>query len=243
MEGTDLFDFVSENLKNETLENGDIVVVSSKIVAISEGRLINLKTVQVTEAGKALAVEFCIDEKFAQLILNEGVFILGGVKKVVATINRNIAIPFAGADLSNVPPGYAVLWPENPFKTASELREYLLKSRGVKIGVIISDSQIVPLRTGTYGIALGISGFFGVVDKRGSRDIFGKEMKVTRWNLADNLASAANLIMGEGKESSPIAIIKGAPITLTDEEPSKLTQALSMDEEECLWAQFLLNNY
>lgn len=234
---------MSENLKNETLENGDIIVISSKIVSFAEGRLVNLKTVQVTEVGKALAVEFCIDEKFAQLILNEGALILGGVKKVVATINKNIAIPFAGADLSNVPPGYAVLWPVNPSRTASELRKFLLKSRGVKIGVIISDSQIVPLRTGTYGIALGIAGFLGVVDKRGSSDIFGKEMKVTRWNLADNLASAANIMMGEGMESSPIAIIKGAPITLTDEDPSKLTQALSMDEEECLWAQLIQNNY
>jgi F420-0:gamma-glutamyl ligase len=83
----------------------------------------------------------------------------------------------------------------------------------------------------------------GVVDKRGSSDIFGKEMKVTRWNLADNLASAANIMMGEGMESSPIAIIKDAPIALTDEDPSKLTQALSIDEMECLWAQFILNNY
>lgn len=234
---------MSENLKNETLENGDIIVISSKIVSFAEGRLVNLKTVQVTEAGKALAAEFCIDEKFAQLILNEEALILGGVKKVVATINKNIAIPFAGADLSNVPPGYAVLWPENPSRTASELRRFLVKSRGVKIGVIISDSQIVPLRTGTYGIALGIAGFLGVVDKRGSSDIFGKEMKVTRWNLADNLASAANIMMGEGMESSPIAIIKGAPITLTDEDPAKLTQTLSMDEEECLWAQLIQNNY
>lgn len=242
MEGTNLIDFISKNLKDEIIKDGDIIVISSKIVSLSEGRLVNLKNVQVSEVGKALAVEFCIDEKFAQLIINERSLILGGVKKVVATINKNIVIPFAGADLSNTPPGYAILWPKNPSRTAFEIRNFFSESRNVKTGIIISDSQIVPLRTGTYGIALGIAGFIGVVDKRGSIDIFGKEMKVTRWNLADNLASAANLIMGEGEERKPIAIIRDAPITLTDEDPSKLTQALSMDEEECLLAQFLLNN-
>lgn len=235
-------DFINDYSKEEILENGDIIVISSKIVAISEGRLINLKDVSISEEGIALATEFGIDKRLAQLILNEADTILGGVKGVIATIKQGIAIPFAGIDLSNAPAGFAILWPKDPPRTASDIRKFFLKSRGIKVGVIISDSQIVPLRSGTYGIALGIAGFSGVIDKRGSKDLFSKEMKVTRWNLADNLASGANLVMGEGEESSPIAIIKGAPITLTEEDAPNLTQALTMNEEECLWGQFL-NTY
>ena len=237
-ERTNLLEFISKNLEGEILDDCDIIVISSKIVAIAEGGLINLKDILASEEGRALATEFGIDERFAQLILNEADTILGGPRKVIATIKRGIAIPFAGVDLSNVPLGHAVLWPKDPAGTAEEIRKFLLKSRGVKVGVIISDSQIVPLRSGTYGIALGIAGFLGAVDKRGSKDLFGKEMKVTRWGLADNLASGANLVMGEGGESSPIAIIKEAPITQSDLDAHKLTQALLMNEEECLWAQF-----
>ncbi len=216
-----------------------MLVISSKIVSISEGMLVNLKEVLASEEAKALSTEFGIDERLAQVIINEADTILGGVRKVVATIKNGIAIPFAGVDTSNVPVSYAVLWPKDPAETAEKIRKFFFKERGIRLGVIISDSQIVPFRRGTYGIALGIAGFSGVIDERGEKDLFGKEMKVTRQNLADNLASSANVVMGERANSSPIAIISDAPISLIEEDAHILTKSLSMDEEECLWAQFI----
>jgi coenzyme F420-0:L-glutamate ligase/coenzyme F420-1:gamma-L-glutamate ligase len=230
----DLMAFLDKYLSSYSLSEGDVLVVSSKIVSISDGRLIPLQDIQVSEIAKALSNEFSVDERFTEVVLREADLIIGGVSKVITTIKNNILVAYGGADRSNVPNDCVVVWPENPPLTADLIRKHIYDIYQVEIGVIISDSQVVPLRAGTYGVAIGIAGFVGMFDRRGESDLFGKSMVVTRWNIADNLASSANLVMGETSEQIPIVLIKDAPIHLIDKDPVELTNDLSMDPDECL---------
>lgn len=230
----DLLAFIDKYLSDQELSEGDVFVVSSKIVSISQGRMIHLMEVNVSEEAKALSTEFGVDDRFTEIVLQEADLVLGGVPNVITTIKNGVLVAYAGADRSNVPIEFAVIWPENPPLVAESIRNHILKTRNTEIGVIISDSQVVPLRAGTYGVAIGIAGFVGMQDRRGVSDLFGKDMVVTRWNIADNLASSANLVMGETSEQTPLVLIKEAPIHLIDSDPTDLTNELSMDPAECL---------
>jgi coenzyme F420-0:L-glutamate ligase / coenzyme F420-1:gamma-L-glutamate ligase len=216
------------------LEEGDIIVIASKVVSISEGRVIFLQDLTITEEAWALATEFRMNPFFCQAILQEADEILGGVPGVITTMKNGIVTPFAGVDQSNVPKNHAVLWPKNPSSTAQRLHDYIKRTYNISVGVIISDSQIAPLRVGTYGVAIAVAGFDGIIDRRGDKDLFGKTMHVTRLNLADNLASAANLVMGETIERRPFVLIKGLSIQFSDTPAFELTRKLLMDPDECL---------
>jgi coenzyme F420-0:L-glutamate ligase / coenzyme F420-1:gamma-L-glutamate ligase len=230
----DLLAFLDLYLSPYDLSEGDVLVVSSKIVSISQGRIIPLQSIIVSELARSLSNEFSVEARFTEVVLREADLIIGGVSKVITTIKNNILVAYGGADRSNVPIDCAVIWPENPPLIAEMIRKHYLQTRSVEVGVIISDSQVVPLRAGTYGVAIGIAGFVGMFDRRGDSDLFGKSMVVTRWNIADNLASSANLVMGETSGQVPIVLIKDAPIHLIDKDPIELTNDLSMDPDECL---------
>jgi dihydrofolate synthase / folylpolyglutamate synthase len=199
------------------IKNGDILIVTSKVLSITEGRTAKIKT----EAEYDRLVE-----KEADRIMGKG--------KVTLTLKNGIFIPWAGIDRSNIQKGYAVLWPKNPFKSAQTLCDALKKKYGLKnFGVIISDSHCVPLRKGVEGIAIGYAGFKGVNDLRGHKDLFGNKLKVTQQNTADMMASAANLLMGEAAERTPFAIISGAPVRFT-REPVNKSEPL-IDPAECIF--------
>jgi len=229
-----LFEFLEHYLTPCQLKDGDIIVVASKLISIAENKLISLKTIHVSEEAYTLGNEYQIDERFCQVILQEADVILGGIPKVITTIKNGILVAYAGADRSNVPHDYAIVWPEEPAKKAEMIKLFVKKTYNKEVGVIISDSQVVPLRAGTYGVAIGIAGFVGMIDKRGDSDLFGKKLIVSRRNVADNLASAANLVMGETTEMTPLAVIRDAPILLIDSDADDLTNQLLMDTEDCM---------
>src|SRR3989344_1962375 len=130
---------------------------------------------------------------------------------VMLTINRNILAPSAGIDVSNAE-GHYILCPKHRQKTANDRRAYLCnKYRLKKLGVIITDSRTLPLRWGTIGVCLAYSGFKPLNDYIGKKDLFGRELKVTQSNIADSLAVAAVLAIGEGAEQTPIAVIEDIP--------------------------------
>ena len=223
-----------DSFVGDKIQSGDVLVIASKIVSIAEGQVVNLKKLVVTEEAWALAAEFKMDEKFCQAVLSEADEILGGVPGVISTMKNGIVTPYGGVDRSNAPQNHVVLWPKNPSETAQKIRDYFKDERDVSIGVIISDSQVVPLRVGSYGVAISIAGFEGIVSKIGEKDLFGKIMLVTRLNLADNLASAANLVMGETTERCPIVLIKGVKLELSDTNAFLLSRKLLMSPAECL---------
>jgi coenzyme F420-0:L-glutamate ligase/coenzyme F420-1:gamma-L-glutamate ligase len=215
------------------LDNGDIIAVSSKVVAATEGRVARLKSVQVTETARQFSRKWGIDPRLVTLVLGESDKILGGVPGFLLTIKNGILTANAGIDLKNSPRGTATFWPHDADISASQLRKSLERASGKRLGVIVVDSRVTPLRLGTVGLALGVSGFLAVRDFRGKPDIFGRKVKATQANIADDLASSAHVLMGESHERQGLIIIRRAPVLLRDGEDSKRTL---LSREKCLIA-------
>jgi dihydrofolate synthase / folylpolyglutamate synthase len=189
------------------LQDGSIVVVTSKIVALCEGRV----------------AKESVDK--AVLVKKESEYFLSPTTSkynITLTIKRNLLIPTAGIDESNAN-GMYVLWPKDPQKSANTIREYLSKKFQLRrVGVIVSDSRTIPLRWGTIGVSIAHSGFRALNNYIGKPDIFGRKLEVTKANVADALACSAVVMMGEGKEQTPLAIIEDVPfVHFQDRNPTK----------------------
>lgn len=220
--GDDLVKAIKKALKQkkERLKNGDILVIASKVVAYTQGRLVLAKN----------------KKEFKELIRKEADKVLHNGEMVITLKNR-ILIPNAGIDNSNTPKGFVVLWPDRPFKTARQIRQELIKNYKIKnLGILINDSHCQPLRLGTSGIAIGWAGFEGVQDVRKKKDLFGKKMTCTQIAIADNLASAANLLMGETDASIPFVIVRGFKAEWTTKKASSDDYFIS--PKECLYKGF-----
>ncbi len=194
----------------------DILVISSKFVSMSERSLIDLKNVKVSKKARALALKFKMDERIAQVTLQESDSVVSGITGFLLTINDGMIAPNAGIDKSNCPQGKIVLYPKDSFKTANKLRKKFHKKYGIKIGIVISDSRLMPTRIGCTGIAVGVSGFDPVDDERGKTDLYGKKLKVTFRATADCLATIGVFMMGESNESIPLVVIRGANVRETE---------------------------
>ena len=126
------------------------------------------------------------------------------------------------------------MWPSEPFKSAEKIRQELMERFGLgELGIVISDSHCQPLRMGTSGIAIGWAGFEGVHDERGSEDLYGRPMKYTKIAVADNLASAANLEMGETDAGVPFVLVRDAKVTYT--EKSARAEDYFIRPDECIY--------
>ena len=198
------------------LEDNDILAVAETPLGTTEGRIVALSEVEVSDEAKALAEKYKMIPEVAALVIQEADEILGGIPHVVLTIKNNTLMANAGVDKSNVPSGHASLLPTDPRKSAEILRTDVKKRLGKTIGVLVIDSRTQPLRLGNIGMALGVAGFYPVADDRGKKDLFGNEMRITRRAIADNLASACTAVMGESNESTPAVIIRNAPVTFID---------------------------
>ena len=223
--GFDLFRTIVES--EFQFQENDIVVVSSKFVSMSEGTLIDLKTVKVSERARALASRFKMDERIAQISLQESDYVVSGIPGFLLTINDGMIAPNAGIDKSNCPPGKIILYPKDCFKSAKQLRKKFFKKFGIRIGIVISDSRLMPTRIGCTGIAVGVSGFDPVEDERGKRDLFGKKLRVTFKATADSLATIGVFVMGESNESIPIVVIRGADVKKTKRNLSMKNMTVS----------------
>ncbi len=227
-----LIEILISSIKELDLKDGDILVVSSKVIALTEGRIVNYKTVKPSEKAESLAKQYDLEPGFVELVLQEADKVFGGVKRAILTMKNNMFIANAGLDHSNAPEDHAILWPKNPSLSADNIRKEFKKRLNVSIGVIISDSHCSPLRTGTTGFALATSGFDAVVDERGKPDLFGKKMRITQRAVADGLASAAVVVMGETDEKIPAVLIRDTQIELTY-QPSK--SSTYFPPNECLF--------
>jgi putative folate metabolism gamma-glutamate ligase len=207
--------------------DNSVLIITSKIVSICEGR--------VKKVGKVNKQDLIHQE--ANLYLppesNKYNFSL--------SITHGLLTPAAGIDESNAD-GYYILWPKDPQQTANDIREYLVKRFSLKhVGVIITDSRTMPLRWGTIGAALAHSGFEALNDYRNTPDIFGRIMQVTQANIAEALAASSVVVMGEGAEQTPLAIINDVPfVHFQDRNPSKEElEALTISIEEDIYAPLL----
>jgi coenzyme F420-0:L-glutamate ligase len=214
----DTVEVVLESLREQglNLENNDILAITSKIIAYAEGRVVKLSDVKPSDRAKELSQQFSLQPEFAELILREADKIYRGVEKAVLTLKNGILTANAGIDNKNAPKGYAVLWPNDAQKWATHIREEIKRKTGKHVAVLIIDSGLVPLRKGTTGVALAVAGFKPVKDCRGEEDIYGKPLIITQHAIADNLASAAHLLMGEAAEKTPVVLIRDAPVDFDD---------------------------
>ncbi|TSC57244.1 MAG: hypothetical protein Greene041679_370 [Parcubacteria group bacterium Greene0416_79] len=196
-EGEDLVAFITDHFKK--LQEKSVIVVTSKIVALAEKRTAVAENVQTKEKLIRAESELAIPTKYVWLTVKDGM--------VMAS---------AGIDESNAN-GKLILLPKDSFKTARNLRNTLRQRYSLRhLGVLITDSRTVPLRAGVTGVGVGYAGFRGIKDYRGTPDIFGRKFKFSRTNIADGLATAAVLVMGEGNERQPLAIIERAPVEFCD---------------------------
>lgn len=240
--GDNLVDIALQALERQNLqlEDNDVLVFTSKIVSYAEGRLERLSEVKPSENAKKLATQFCLQPEFAELILHEAETVYGGVQKAVLTLKNGAVVPNAGIDNKNAPIGSVVLWPANPKKSAKQIRDEINRRRGKKIGVLIVDSGLVPLRIGTLGLALAVAGFKPIRDIRGEKDLYDKPLVITRHAVADDLASAAHSLMGEAAEKTPIVLIRGAPVNF--DEGIYGSEEMMMPFKECIFMKTFLNS-
>ncbi len=231
--GDDIVDVLINAISSSSIkpQDNDIIVLAESAVATAEGRVVDLKIVKPSKKAVELSKLYDTDPRKMELIIRESDEIVGGIPGVVVTITKGVLSPSAGIDNSNAPEGHVVLLPENPKKSAVKIREKLMNVYGCDIAVIIGDSRTQPLRLGCVGIALGCAGIEPVEDVRGKTDLFGKPLLITRRATADNLVSAAQIIMGEADEGIPAVLIRAAPAIFINGSVDVST----ISRDECLY--------
>ncbi len=210
------------------LQEGDILFIASKILAIHQGRC--------RKIGPGVKKERIIEREADQYARSH----LRSWKSLYLTIKDHTLIANAGIDESNTN-GYYALWPRRPSALAKEIHSYLKhKFKLKKLAVIVTDSHIIPLRHGTLGISIGFHGMEPLYDYRGKPDIFGRLLKHTAKNIVDALSSMAVLLMGEGDERTPMLVLRGAKfVVFTDKDTHrKSVVAPKNDLYAPLWKAF-----
>ena len=230
-----LLEILIENIKNQEkpLIEGDIVVIAEKVIATSQGRVVKLSNVeQISERAKKLANEYDMDERYVELILQESSMILGGLRHVILAKTHDFLIANAGIDQSNAGEGNVVLLPDKLKEVAWHYWKELKKEFEIEnLGIIIADSRVQPLRKGTIGIAIATAGFEPIEDLRGLPDLFERPMEITMRAIADDLTSAAQFLLSEANQQTPVVIIRGSKVEFT-EDPKTTPE---MPPEECLY--------
>lgn len=241
-QGDDIVSILLETLDKVgiVLQSGDIVAIADKIIAISEGRYTNYNEIHPSCKATSLAKTYDLEPGFVELVLRDADEILGGVSRALLTIKHDMLIANSGIDHKNAPGNSATLWPINPNETAADLRKQLEKKTGKRIGVLLVDSHVIPMRMGTLGLAIGLAGFDPVTDCRGINDLYDQPLQITRINVADDLASAAHFVMGETTEQIPIAIIRDSNIIIHDVYNPR---EVIIPRSECLFMKNLTRCY
>ena len=229
--GEDLFSFISNNVK--TLEEESIVVVTSKIISFAQQRTAEIKQGSREEKHQ-------LARKEADLYLDPSL----SKYDIMLTIKNSILAVNAGIDESNSAGKY-VLWPENLQQVTNDIWQFLRSEYNIKkLGVIVTDSKTMPLRWGVTGTAIAHCGFESLMDKRGGKDIFGKELEMTQVSVSEAVAIAGVFEMGEGKEQQPLAIVTDIkqPISWQNRPPTdQELKSLVINPEDDVYAPVLMS--
>ena len=195
------------------LEDSDVIVIAHTVVSKAEGKVVDLKGVQPSAQAVALSEETGKDPRVCELILREAVEIVRvGKGPIIAETKHGIICASCGIDHSNVAgdKDHVTTLPDDPDRTASDIRREVLKETGKDVAVIISDTQGRPLRAGAVGTAIGLSGLLPIWVRAGETDLYGYVLEASPIAVADELASAASILQGQSNEGIPIVVIKGA---------------------------------
>lgn len=236
--GDDLARLILDASKREDvgIEDGDIVIVAQKVVSKAEGRFVWLKDVIPSDEAKRLAEKVGRDPRLVEVILNESTEIVKAERGYLITRTKHgIVCANAGVDHSNVlgRDDVVLLLPKDPDTSAERIRSRLKELTGKVVGVLITDTYGRPLREGQINMAIGIAGVKPFKDYRGTIDSMGYLLRVKNIAVADELASAAELIMGQARERIPVAIVKGLGELVTIERMT--AKNLNMPKERWLF--------
>ena len=234
--GDNLAELLAEALTRAEiqLQDGDVIAIAQKIVSKAEGEMVHLRDVSPSPEAIELAEEVNKDPRLVQLILQESDEI-SRKKKTVLIVRHKLGFTSAnaGIDMSNVSEGadgeIALLLPKDPDGTAQRLRKAIKIQFGVDVGIVITDSHGRPFRLGTVGVAIGVAGVPALWDRRGEHDLYGYELKHTEVGVADEIAAAAGLLMGQADEGNPVILIRGLTYPTNNGTASDLIRPKEMD--------------
>ncbi len=237
-EHDDLVEIMLNSLKQMQLEveHHDIFVIAHTIISRIEGRIQDLN--QITPTQEALQIAKSLnnskDPRLITLILEESKSILrtaviNGIGKIIVETKLGYICADAGIDKSNTPNDLVTLLPLNPDKSAAEIRTQIFQKTGKDVAVIISDTHGRPFRHGAINVAIGVAGIKEICDYRGRTDLFNYKLQKTQIAIADELASAAELVMGEADEGMPIILIRGYQYEDKDGKAQRLIRPAHQD--------------
>lgn len=232
--GDDLAALIVQALQraDDTLQSGDVLVVSSKIVSKAENRFVQLADVAPSARAIDLAVQTAKDARIVQLVLDESSLVSRIARGVLVTEHRlGFVSANAGIDQSNVEHSadQVLLLPYDPDASAARLRDQLEAMTGTVVAVVISDTHGRPFRFGNVGVAIGVSGMLALTDLRGQKDLFGRELLITQQGYADLIASAAHLLCGEAAEGLPVVLLRGLQLPSGEGKAADLNRPADKD--------------
>jgi coenzyme F420-0:L-glutamate ligase/coenzyme F420-1:gamma-L-glutamate ligase len=221
-----------------SVHDGDVLVVTSKLLSRAEGRFVELPHVEPSARALELADQIGKDPRAVELILRESSAVSRQAPGVLVVRHRlGFVVANAGIDASNAappdaPPGsgpWMLLLPEKPDASAAAIRTRVEAESGARVGVVITDSFGRPFRVGTVGVAIGVSGLPPVWDRRGERDLFGRVLENTITALADQVAAVADLVAGQAAERRPLVLVRGLRFDPSDEGAGALLRSAKED--------------
>lgn len=211
-EGDDLGELIvrAAGAQGVELEDGDVVAVTQSVVSKAEGNVVDLRRVKPSKCAEELAVKLDKDPRMVEVILQQSAEIVRPGHVIISRTKHGFVCANAGVDRSNVDHDHVTILPDDPDASAARIREAIERRLGVGVAVIVTDTQGRPFRRGVVGVAIGVAGMNPLLDLRGRRDLYGKELKVTITSPADSIAAAAVSVMGEADEGTPVVVVKGA---------------------------------
>jgi len=237
--GDDIAEIITEEANQAGgIFDGDIICIAESALATTEGAVVRLSDVIPSEKAYEYEAGYKIDARLAEVVISESDSIAGGIPGFLLSLKNKTLLPNAGVDDSNAPPGYVVTLPKDPDKSAKRIHDKILEKTGKETGVLVIDSRTHAMRLGCSGVAIGCYGVSAITDERGKKDLFGHELEVTRLAVGDNLASAAELVMGESNECTPVAIIRGLSRHISEGSAG----VGSIEPSECLFMGVALNS-
>jgi coenzyme F420-0:L-glutamate ligase/coenzyme F420-1:gamma-L-glutamate ligase len=232
--GDNLAELICEAARRQKtpIQNGDIIVVTHVIVSRAEGNIVNLNDVTPSAFAKNIAEQYGKDPALVEVVLRESKSVVRMDRGILITETKHgFVCANSGVDKSNVPGERVVaLLPKNPDDSAENIRRDVKRLTGCDVAVIISDTHGRPLREGEINVAIGVAGIKPIRDRRGEKDLFGYILKVKQTAVADELASAAELVIGQADEGIPAAIIRG--YNYPKSEDAKATELIMPKEKD-----------
>jgi len=218
---------------DRALQTGDVLVIAQKIVSKAEGRYVDLDQITPSSYAAEIAQQCEKDPRLIEVILSESQAVVRVRSGLIITRHRlGFVSANAGVDRSNVAPDgieRVLLLPIDPDRSAAHIRSALRERFDVAVGVIIADSHGRPHRMGTVGVAIGLSGLPGVEDWRGRKDLFGYTLQHTEVGVADQIAGAGTLLLGQAAEAIPAVIVRGVPFEQRDGSAEEINRPREMD--------------